>query len=748
MRSIFTLNPLASLLMGCGILTLNLPGIALAQEAAPGAAAPAPVKSSEVQEVIVTAQKVAQPASRTPISLTAISGEGLKEAGITDVRALTDVVPNVQISQERGVNQINIRGVMAVDLTERGDPSNAFHIDGVYIGRPEAQLGAFMDLDRVEVLRGPQGTLYGKNATGGAINVITNKPGFKREGKFTLDVGNYGALRTEAVANLPLSETVAARFAVSTTKHDTYLRAANQTEPLENQNDNAARGSLLWKISPGTTLLVSGERTTQGGIGFTPLPIRNFYDGLGLGSGITQALPDNILNPVYVDRGTDAALTMGGGPAWLRKTHKDNKHTMFRSELNSDLGWAALTYDFGYLKSKLDYEIAGPAAAGSPSGGGIIGFTKMPFRQASHELRLASPGAGALRWVAGVFYMNEDIAVRRQFLLDPPDTSPPLFSTTFGNRTENTSAAVFGQVTYSVLPATRITVGGRAGRDKKDFDPIDLATGASTGHREVTFRKNTFRVGLEQDLGKAVMAYASFSTGYKAGGFNDVNPTSPVIRPENLRAAEIGIKGRFLENRLQVSAAAYHYDYKDMQVKGVYCLSPISCGASITVNGNGAKMKGLEIEGRYRITPVDTLIFSGAHSDTEFVDFKSFNANGVQTWDVSGQELDRAPRNSFALQYTRDVDLASGASIKASLGTKYTGSYLNTSFSATDVFRYPQESFTKTDLTLTYTPAAGNYYLQAYVKNIENKVQVVNILQGAVNASTPRTFGMRLGANF
>lgn len=756
MTSTLKMNPLASVLAAAGMLGLSLPACAQAQPAAPAAAAsapasPAPAKpasSLEMQEVIVTAQKVAQPASKTPIALTVITGEGLKDAGITDVRDLTDAIPNVQISQERGVSQINIRGVMAIDRTERGDPSNAFHIDGIYIGRPEAALGAFLDVDRIEVLRGPQGTLYGKNATGGAINVLSNKPVFKREGKLSLDVGNYGALRTEGVLNEPLGDSLALRLAFGTTKHDSYQRQGGQSEPTENQNDNTVRGSVLWKLSPKSTLQVTGERATQGGIGFTPLPIRNFYDGLGVGRGITQAQPDNIVSPVYVDRGTDTALSMGGGANWLRKTHKDNKTDMLRAEFNTDLGWSALTYDLGYLKGELDYEIAGPAAAASPGGGGIIGFTKMQFSQSSHELRLASTGAGPFKWVAGAFHMQEDITLRRRFLIQPPGIATAAFDLTFANDVGNTSDALFGQMSYSVLPQTRLVAGLRAGKDNKDFDPFDPSTGATLSHRDVSFKKTTYRLGVEQDLSNDVMAYASLSTGYKAGGFNDTSPTSPVIRPENLKSFEAGLKGRFLNKRLQLSASAYHYDYKDMQVTGVYCISPVSCGASITINGNGAKIQGLELEGRFKLTEADLIGFSAGYNDTQYVDFKSFNASGAQTWDVSGQPLDRAPKGNIALSYSHDFMLGDGASLKAFFGTKYTSAYYNSSFSANDLFRYEQKAFTKSDLVLTYTPAVGNYYVQGYVKNIEDKVQVVNILTGAVNTSVPRTFGVRFGTYF
>lgn len=737
------LNPLALQLLAAGLLIAGLPVLA---QTAPAAAPAAKVKDDGSQEVVVTAQKIAQPASKTPLALTVVTGDGLKDAGITDVRGLTELVPNVQISQESGRNLINIRGVMAVDTTERGDPSNAFHIDGVYIGRPEAQLGAFMDIDRVEVLRGPQGTLYGKNATGGAINLISNRPVFRREGKLTLELGNYRTLRTEGVFNEKLSETLALRAAFSSNKRGSYLKSGGQSQPLEDQDDAAARLSLLWKPLAGTTLLVTGEHSRQGGTGYTTLPMRNFYAGTGVGG--SADLPENIANPVRVDIGTSAALTFPGPDGFIKNTDKNNRHDMLRAELNTELGWSTLTYQLGYLKTDLDFGLTGPANSGANPANGILGLARMPVEQTSHELRLASAASGPLRWVAGAYLMEEEIDLRRKYLIDGLAVSQGPGPLWMANRTTNQSEALFGQLTYSLLPSTRLVVGARHSRDEKTYTTFNWTTNAVTGTRAESFSKSTYRLGAEHDLDRSTMLYASYSTGYKAGGMNDAGSTSPTIRPENLTAAEAGIKGRFFGDRLQLSAGVYHYDYQDMQVKGVYCIVPQNCGATITLNGEGSKVKGLELEGRLRLTQTDVFTLAAGYNDAKFTTFKSYNASGVQTWDISGQVLDRAPKTTLALGYGHDFVFGSGASVKAQLNTKYTSAYFSSAYSANSVFRYPEKAATKTDLTLTYTPAVGDYYAQLYVKNIENKLQVVNILQGAVNTSAPRTFGVRLTSSF
>jgi iron complex outermembrane receptor protein len=162
------------------------------------AASAAAQEAGVIPEVIVTAQKTAQPASKTPLALSVLGGDDLRQAGATNAVALTELAPNVQISTDNGKLQVAIRGVVSLDTSEKGDSSTAFNVDGAYIGRTEAQLGSFLDLERIEVLRGPQGTLYGRNATAGAINLITNKPTNKLEGRVDVELGDYNARVSKA----------------------------------------------------------------------------------------------------------------------------------------------------------------------------------------------------------------------------------------------------------------------------------------------------------------------------------------------------------------------------------------------------------------------------------------------------------------------------------------------------------------------------------------------------------------------
>lgn len=776
------LKPLVRQLGSAGLLALSLPfaapALAQAQPAAPAAAASAPTaaaapaagasaSANRVQTldiITVTAQKVPEAAIKAPIALTAISGEDLKAAGINNAVDLAESVPNVWISVDTNKAQIAIRGVTNNDMTEKGDGSAAVHLDGVYISRPEAQLGGFFDLQRVEVLRGPQGTLYGRNATAGALNVITNKPSKKLEGKVGIELGNYGLLRTDGMVNVPISEMFQLRAAVTTAKRETYLlKGPNTSLELSSPDDIAGRLHLLTTFSKDTSLLLTAEHQHAGGIGPTPVPITNFFDGTPAGR-----LPfspagrgNNLLNPVYVDRGSDAQRTaawefatvwrpgsaLAGQPVQAKT---DQNIDILRGEFKTALG-AGIDLNYQLAQVKLDGETI--------SLGNFFGF---PFltrslgnsKSTSHELRL-SRAEGSLRWVAGAYLFDESIKRDTNFYtyVTLPNGNPLTVNLPFKPAVENKSKAVFGQATWSVLPGTRLVTGLRYTRDNKSgIDPLGgtaAAAGQTTStaayNKAVEYTNTSYRLGLDHDLTRNVMVYGSVATGYKSGGFND-KPTSPNYKPESLRAIELGVKGRFFDNRLQLTAGVFDYDYSDLQLGAVECPdgTPASCGA-ITKNAAKARIRGAEFEGWLNVGDSGRVNFGLALTDAKFKDYKPVDRpvnNPTLVVDWSGQRLDKAPPVTLNLGYTHVLPLASGADISMTVGTRYTGKY-SISTSDENGIRYEQPGSRKSDLSVTYTSPSGKFSLQAYVKNIEDTITIGSRVPGSFTASDPRTFGVR-----
>jgi iron complex outermembrane receptor protein len=691
-------------------------------------AAGAAAQDGQIQEVIVTAQKTAQPASKTPLALSVLGGDDLRQAGATNAVALTELAPNVQISTDNGKLQVAIRGVVSLDTSEKGDSSTAFNVDGAYIGRTEAQLGAFLDLERIEVLRGPQGTLYGRNATAGAINLITNKPTNKLEGRVDVEIGDYNARRLEGVVNIPVNSTLALRAAAVKVSHDTYQNPGPNKIGLEDQDDNAGRLHALFTFTPQTSWLLTAERSKSGGNGSSVVPLTNFFTGTPIAGG------NNLANPQYVDRGAGTQLTAAAQYADIG-SHKADVATSLRSEFKTSLGGVAdLTYQFARLRAEVD-QLNNGTYFGFPMYNYVTGGST----QRTHEVRLNSAGDSTLSWVAGVYHFNEDIFRASSYNTVTPG---PLIVVPFAPSIESRSKAAFGQLTYRFDKKLRVTFGARTTRDEKSGH--DALSGSTTGPgytAHVESSKSNFRLAADYDVAPAIMVYGSLSTGYKAGGFNDTSGKEYL--PENITSVEGGIKGRFFGNKLRLSAAVFHYDYKDMQLTSVVCTgagTAANCGA-LTTNASNAKIKGVEVEGSYNVTADDRINFSLATSDGKF---QKYHPNDTADW--SGQQIDRAPAYNGSLSYTHSFALESGATIAARIGTRLNGAYFLSDSAA--AIRYRQPAYRKSDIGVTYTSADQRYYVQAYARNLENSVTLDSLLPGGFGIGAPRTIGLRAGTQF
>ena len=284
-------------------------------------------RTDQLETVIVTAQKVPQLASKAAIAITALSGEELRAAGATTAVNLTNFIPNVLISAGSNTStDIAIRGIASTNTTEVGDPAAAFHIDGIYFGRPQSAGATFYDLARIEVLRGPQGTLYGRNATAGAINLITNKPGKKFAAEVNADVGSYNRRNVEAMINAPVNDTVALRAVISSTTRDGYLNTKSAANGFSKNRDDAnnlsGRMHALFSFSPATQLLLTGD----------------FSQNRGVGNGSVT------LATYQTKTGAEQRTQLGNRTEGIR----DENATGFTAELTHKLGFAELTYLGGY----------------------------------------------------------------------------------------------------------------------------------------------------------------------------------------------------------------------------------------------------------------------------------------------------------------------------------------------------------------------------------------------------------------
>jgi iron complex outermembrane receptor protein len=728
---------------------------AAAQEAPPAAA---DRLDDQIQEVVVTAQRTISVESKTPVAMSVVQGAALAAAGLDRPSDIGARLPGVAINGAADGLKITIRGVSNADATEKGEPSAAFMLDGVYIARPHGQNLDFLDVDRVEVLRGPQGTLYGRNTTAGVVNVISNVPVARFEGAAGAEMGNHGSRKASAMLNVPVTDAIALRAAVSANRRDSLLRNQQGTPYSlgQDRDDTSARLSAKFALGSSASLLLRLDRSVQRDNNDVIVPDTNFYQGIETG------------NPVAYDAGTAARLTNGFVPpnAVPEQGHSRRASTGLGAEFSWDLGPATLYYLGAHRRFDHDFLVNYYYRIMPGFALGVRQLFDGSYEQDSHELRLATNGHGPVSAQGGVYYFREQMAQLATFRDLEPIGLPPYYVFP-SNPVVSNSRALFGQLTWRAFDSLRLTAGARRTEDRKSrygatrlqqeqtFNPAtDLALpNAAT----LATSKTTWRLGLDVDLAPSAMAYATVSTGYKAGGFNDgclagtralgvdcpaalaVPESTLVYRPETLTAWELGVKTRFWANRASLHVSAYRYAYDNLQLSGVAMVQGVP--RFVTANAGAASVRGLEVEGVIKPVPAGRLTYTLALTDAHYL---AYSPDGVHSW--AGYKLDRAPRAVFTLGYEHGLRLRDGL-LKAGAFVRSSSDY--TIGVPSQLLRYRIPGRTETDLTLGYEPANSPWSVLLRVKNLENKVEPVTIDSfGMTVPSEPRAVALRVDYRF
>jgi iron complex outermembrane receptor protein len=707
-------------------------------------------QSVKLEEVVVTAQKREEYLQKAPLQVIAVTGEALQRAGITDAQGLTDVVPGLEVGNLGSTTTFTIRGVTSNTDPNLGDSPTAFHIDGIYQGRPAAASGLFYDVSRVEVLSGPQGTLYGKDSTGGTINVITNKPDFHGDSaEFTQEFGSYYLYRTFGMVNVPVDPELAFRVAFQTQKHTGYLATG-----YSDADDIAGRVHLLWRPTEDFTALLTQDYFHQGGIGNGQIPIPQPGDYWAS-------------NPWSVK---DTELQLEGATGFGGRTNNVSMQTSLLLDWNTGIGKLSSVSAYHHLH--LD---ATSFLNGTPS------LQQETDSEISQEIRLASPDGAKTKWVLGAYYHREQQTNNLYFYnqAGPGTDSVQLFP-----KIETPSYALFGQATYPIRPSLRVTVGLRGNVDKKTVNgtivqaayPVDFTqnppavdrtavpviTPQASPNGSLTARRLTWRFGMDKDLTDNSLLFFNVSTGYKQGGLDAAQPPNNIYRPETIKAYEIGSKNRFLNDRLQVNLDAYLYDYKNYQVDQLEYFpgenGPVF--GDFISNAANARHKGVELGIDAVLTRHDTLSLNVSYLSAVFQSFQypapvdpaAPPQPNFSYEDLSGYTEFSAPRwtGTLTYQHTWEMPHDGQLSLRAqSHGESY---YWLTPDHRLDS---RQPGYSRSQLALQYSGLAGKYTVQAYVHNLENRAVYNNYtFQGpppAHNYATlgpPRTYGMTLQVRF
>lgn len=670
-------------------------GIGMLTSAPQATAQQAAAKPAGLEEVIVTARKRDEDVQSVPQSIEVLGGLDLKELGKVTFKDLQFEVPGFYIENYETRATIAVRGVGT--QVPGGGQSVASHINGIYQASTAASLSWVFDVDRVEILKGPQGTLYGRNSTGGAVNIITRRPGSEFGADVSVEFGNDNRRRVEASLDAPLSDDWAVRLAGTSTQTDGRITNRVTGKKIDGNEFTGGRMTLLGKLGA-VDVELFGQITNESG-----------------GSGELIALDGSakrMPQPLYGwDQGYYDEPT-------VPKQERD--YSALGLTLSGDIGngysWKALTgyLDYSEPKSFLDVNpVVAPVRV-------TIQFPQYA-EQLSQELQLQYAG-DRVDWIVGALYMDIDEGEKRRVDILPP--IPGALNSDTDNTVKTT--AVFGDINYKLTDAMRVNLGLRYNRDevRNKFvgrGPFD----GQTFDLSSTQSEPTGRLGIDYTTSAGTMFYASVAKGFQAGyntvGFDTAgNPRPATVKPESLTAFEAGMKSSIGDGRGIFNLAGFYYDYKDMQIR----VGRIPIGANgapipggrpfyTTLNAGKAEIYGVETELSAYITDHLRFDLNAGYLHAKFDEYKSIGDTGAPV-DYSGNTLPRSPELSgTAALVLGDLELGS-ATGSLRLEYQYRGDAFD---NADNLYLLPETKF----LNLLASVDVGQWRLWAGGRNLTNE---------------------------
>jgi iron complex outermembrane recepter protein len=580
-----------------------------------------------LEEIVVTAQRREERLQDVPIAVSAVTSSALRNAGVDATRDLPQIIPSVQFTRSGPSGLFFVRGVGTTNAAAGEEGANAVYVDGVYMADLGQTINYFNNINRIEVLKGPQGTLFGRNATGGLIHVITREPGEELEVDAEFGYGNYETVQARAYVGGQITEGLKADIAL-TRSHQNEGWGRNLTRGEDNQFQTfwGVRSKIIAEPTDTIKLTLAGDylENRDNPVGW------RIADGT-IGTGGCRgpgapATPPGVTCPspfVASDHDTtanDLALT---------------RQKIYGGSLTAeaDIGFATLTSITAYRETTTnsDFDVDG----------GPLPLVRIQFNSGlksfQQELRLASNATEPLSWQVGAFYLNTK-AQNDSFFSGLGIAGaaagvgvPGAVGQNVQAELNSDSYAVFGEVTYSITPTTKITGGIRYTEDRRDFDASQafaLANGSTVApaafgftipsltplptrgvqQSNLKYDQVTWRLALRQELTNDISVYASANKGFKSGSYSLQNPLNDPYLPQTIMAYEAGIKSELFDRRLRLNLSAFHYDIDDYQVRSAAVAVP---GSSLILNAATVKVDGVELE--FEALPTEQLrIFGGA----------------------------------------------------------------------------------------------------------------------------------------
>lgn len=700
-----------------------------------------PSQVGALEEIVVTAQKREENLQRVPVAIAAVSSIQLQAAGVESVQDLSSAVPGLTLLNIAGAISPRIRGVGSTTVAIGIEAPVAVYVDGVYYANSADLAGDLQDVSQISVLKGPQGTLFGRNATGGVIQISTVDPGqnFKVDAATAID--NYLTSRSYVYVGGPISPTISAGISTQYARQgDGWgTNEFNGQDVHKIDNQLQTRVKFIFAPTESTNIKLAADYFDING------SLASVYrDGVGYPRTFGPVIPgraynvDDYIQPYIFNRGFGASLVIA-----------------------QDFSFAKLTSISAYRDSSHYYQFDTTSNIE-----GLGAFIREYSRQFTEEVQLVSSGASRMNWAIGAYYFHENAAPTQDDVLEPGFTKSIPIGIHIPTSQSIASPAAFAQATYSVTSTTRLTAGTRYTEEKKLF------TGGQTGFllnvptviippltrpistSSLTSSKPTFRLGVDQELAPDVMAYASYNRGFKSGGFNVRDPTNPPYQPEILDAYEVGIKSEMMAHRVRVNGSAFFYNYKDLQIARYTT-------TAVIYNGAGARIAGVDFDAEAKVTEALRFNASVEYLHSYFTSFAQAqfsrytpNPDGTAIFpihlysgDATGHALPYSPKITYTLGADYEIKTGVGP-ITLNATDIYNGGFY---FEPDNFLR--QNSYHLVNTSVAWQSSDSHYGLRVYVNNILNKAipsQFATASFGFIGDYTnpPRLIGARVEVSF
>lgn len=739
---------------------------ALAQSVAPAAA------DDGLGDIVVTATRRSESAQNISTNVAAFTANSLVAANITNSVDLQQHVPGLVFSTNGSFGQPYIRGIGSDIINPGADSPVATYIDGAYQTRQTASVVDFFDDERVEVLKGPQGALYGRNATGGALNIITAKPGDEAGVAGTASYGNYDRVQLRGMVNVPLADGVAARVAGIYTRRDGYAYNPYLDTRLDGETSYGGRASLRAKAGERVIITLSGEYIHED-------DTRNNANRLIVAPGLPAPVLD--FAPVF---GYPAPAI----PADPRIINNDFPGRIYLQQkrlnltLDWDLDFASLRSVTGYtdLRNFGEFDLDGTEV------GYAYDREDDRSRALTESLQLASRTDGRFHWIVGADYLHEHATQNfdaRLFSFLLPAGTPllgdasPLTGIVWRSRLNTNAWSAYADAQYDVTSTLRLLASARYSSERKRaifgrtyIDPFGIVLGGAAQAPAGTvlpglgtvidpvagtiafalppkarFHRVTPKVGVEFRPRPGLLFYASATNGFKSGGFNLQN-NGETFRPEKIWSYEAGVKSTLLDNRLRANLSGFYYDYTDLQVIRFD-------GLANNVNNADARIYGFEMELEAKPARNLTIGASFAYLNARYTRYLTINSNfpAQGTVDLDGNVLPKSPRFSetASVDYVLPLNGAAELDLRGEIRM-----VSDTNFDQFETRALVQDGYALVNGRVTFRPAGGKWSLAAFGRNLTNAtykqsfVRVDQFFGTVANYAAPRTYGVEVGVDF